>query len=60
MNQFISLLQKGLYPYKYVDDREKLNETLLPQKIDFYSHLNLEDIADADYMHAKEFVKILR
>ena len=32
---------------------EKFNETLLPEKEDFYSHLNMEDITDADYMHGK-------
>ena len=29
------------------------HETLLSEKEDFYSHLNMEDIADADYMYAK-------
>ena len=27
---------------------EKFNETSLPQKEDFYSHLNMEDITDED------------
>ena len=31
----------------------KLNETSLPEKEDFYSHLNMEAITDADYAHAK-------
>ena len=31
-----------------MDDWEKLNETSLPGKEDFYSHLNMEDITDAD------------
>ena len=53
-NRFISLLQKGVYPYKYMDDWEKSNETLLLGKKDFYSHFNIEDITDdADYVHAK-------
>ena len=30
-----------------MDDWEKFNETLLPVR-DFYSHLNMEDITDAD------------
>ena len=29
------------------------NETSLPEKEEFYSNLNLEDITDADYMHGK-------
>ena len=53
-------MQKGVYPYQYMDDWEKSNETLLPEKEDFYSHLNMEDITDADYKHAKEFVKTLK
>ena len=32
---------------------EKFNETSLPEKEDFYSHLNMEDITDDDYAHAK-------
>ena len=32
-----------------MEDWEKLSETLLPEKDDFYSHLNMEDITDADY-----------
>ena len=40
-----------------MDDWEKFNETSLPEKEDFYSHLNLEDITDADYAHAKKVCK---
>ena len=36
-----------------MDDWEKFKETSLPEKEDFYSHLNMEDITDADYTHAK-------
>ena len=46
------LLQK-VYPYEYLDDWEKVNGTSLPEKEDFYGHLNMEDITDADYTHAK-------
>ena len=31
-----------------MDVWEKFNETLLPPKKDFYSHLNIEYITDAD------------
>ena len=47
-NKFILLLRKGVYPYKYMDEREKFNETSIPEKEDFYSHLNMEDITDAN------------
>ena len=39
-----------------MDDWGKLNETL-PEKEDFYSHLNMEDVTDADYVHTKRVCK---
>ena len=56
-NKFDLLLQKGFYPYEYMDDWEKFYETSLPEKEDFYSHLNMEDITDPDYSHAKGVCK---
>ena len=35
----------------------KFNETTLPEKEEFYSNLNIKDITDADYMHAKKVCK---
>ena len=58
--KFISLLHKGVYPYEYMDDWKKFNKTLLPEKENFYSHLNMEDITDADNMHAKRVCKNLK
>ena len=43
-----------------MDYCEKFNETSLPKKEDFYSHLYMEDITDADYAHTKRFLKILK
>ena len=40
-----------------MDDWEKFNETSLPETEHFYSHLNMEDITDADYAHAKRVSK---
>ena len=40
-----------------MDDQEKLNETPLPEKEDFYSHLYMKDITDADYAHVKRACK---
>ena len=57
INKFILLLRKDIYPYEYVDDWEKFNETTLPEKEEFYSNLNMEDITNADYMHAKRVCK---
>ena len=46
------LTRKGVYPYDYVSSLEKLSETCLPSKEEFYSQLNDEDISDDDYQHA--------
>ena len=40
-----------------MDDWEKINETTLPEKEEFYSNLNMEDIKNSDYMHAKKVCK---
>ena len=46
------LTRKGVYPYDYVSSLERLTETQLPPKEQFYSKLNDEDISDEDYTHA--------
>ena len=59
-NKFIRLLQKCVYSYEYMDGGEKFCETLLPEKEDFYSHLNMEDITDAHSIFwNKKFRRIL-
>ena len=40
-----------------MDDWENFNETPLPEEEDFYSHLNMEYITDADYVHTKKVCK---
>ena len=47
-NKFILLLRKSVYPYEYMDDWERFNETSLPNKESFYSNLNMENIDDID------------
>ena len=32
LNKFILLLRKGVYPYEYMDNWERFNETSLPNK----------------------------
>ena len=51
------MLQKNIHPYEYMDDWEKFNEKSLPDKEDFYSHLNMEDITYSDYTNAKSLQK---
>ena len=46
------LTRKGVYPYDYVSSLERLSETQLPPKEEFYSKLNDEHITDDDYQHA--------
>ena len=46
------ITRKGVYPYDYVSSLEKLTETQLPPKEEFYSRLNDEEISDDDYKHA--------
>ena len=48
INKFILLLRKGAYAYKYMDEWEQFNEMTLPEKEEFYSYLNMEDIKGAD------------
>ena len=40
-----------------MDDWKKFNEASLPEKEEFYNQLNMEDITDADYVHAKRVCK---
>ena len=48
------MLRKGVYPYEYMDSRVKFDETTLPAKEVFHSKLNLENISDEDYLHARK------
>ena len=43
-----------------MNDWQKCNETPLPEKEYFYIHLNIEDVTDADYSHAKNFLRTLK
>ena len=48
------LLKKGVYPYEYIDSYDRFNESELPTKDKFYSHLNESGISDDDYKHAQQ------
>ena len=57
INKFILLLRKGVYPYEYIHDWEKFNETTPPEKEEFYGNLNFEEITGVDYTHGKRVGK---
>ena len=52
ITQFIFLLRKGVYPYEYMDDCQKFNETILLEKEELHSNLNMQITS-----MQKEFVK---
>ena len=52
------MLRKGVYCYEYMNDWEELMEFFpLSEKDYFHSHLNMEDITDLEYTHAKRDFK---
>ena len=57
LNILILLLRKGVYPYEYMDNWERFDETSLPDKESFYSSLNMENIDDIDYRHGNNVFK---
>ena len=57
LNKRILLLRKGAYPYEYMDNWERFNETSLLNKESFYSNLNMENIDDIDYRHGNNVFK---
>ena len=59
LNKSILLLRKGVYPYEYMDNWERFDETSLPDKDSFYSSLNMENIDDIDYRHGNNVFKNL-
>lgn len=49
ISKFILLLAKNINPSVCTYDWKKFNEIPLPEKEDFYSNLNMEDITDASH-----------
>ena len=50
-------MAKRYFPYEFIEDREKIDETSLPEKEEFYNYLNMEDNTDADYTYRKRICK---
>ena len=53
-------IQKGVFPYEYIDSIEKLNEKTLPSKDDFYSTLTESSVSDEEYKFALEVYKMAK
>ena len=54
LNELFGLLrQKGTYPYEYISDYEKFNDTTLPPIETFYSNLSKSGIDMKEYQHAQ-------
>ena len=47
------LLRKGVYPYDYMSDWNRMDETRLPPKSKFYSKLTESHISTEEYQHAQ-------
>jgi len=45
--------RKGVYSYEYTDSWDRLEETRLPRKWDFYSTLTETGVKESDFEHAK-------
>ena len=56
-SQYKLLIQKGIYPYEYMDDWDKFKETILPPKEAFYIKLNMSGVSKEDYEHARRVWK---
>ena len=54
IDKLMLLLRKGVYPYEYMDDWSRFDEEEWPDKSDFYSSLNMEEISGIDYRYAKK------
>ncbi|CAG9817752.1 unnamed protein product [Phaedon cochleariae] len=52
--KFALLTRKGVFPYDYVDNVERLDESELPSIQNFYNKLNDTNISDDDYAHARK------
>lgn len=56
----IYLRRKGVFPYTWFDNIEKLNETKLPEKNYFYNDLTKEQITNDDYKFAQKVWKLFQ
>ena len=55
---FKLVITKGIYPYEYMNNFDRFNETNLPDIKCFYSSLNDETVTEEQYKHAKSMENI--
>ena len=48
------ICQKGIYPYEWMDDKEKFKQGYLPTRNEFKSNLKLAGVTNNDYKHAQK------
>ena len=51
--QFKLMIKKGIYPYDFIDNYNKMYTTILPTQDKFYSKLNESECDDKDYLTAQ-------
>ena len=54
IKRFCLMIRKEVYPYECTDSCQRFHKTSFPDKKEFYSNLNMEDITNADCKHAKK------
>ena len=59
-DQFVLLLKKGIYPYKYMDSMDKFDEIALPCIEDFYINLQLRILVRMNITMQKKCGNILK
>lgn len=52
-DEFDLMRQKGVFPYSFITDFKKMDNSSLPTKNDFYDSLNDEHISNSDYARAE-------
>lgn len=57
-NKFILRKRKRVCPYDYLNCEERLSETQLPSRSNFYNKMTDEECSIEDYDHAKKVWEI--
>lgn len=57
IHKLFLMLRKGVYPFEYIRNWERFNETQITPKDKFYSNLDVADMIGADHKHGKRVWK---